>query len=149
MPVQRAVALVVHCPDDACLLLAVRRPEDDAELPGLWGLPAATLREHETVEDAARRVGETKLGVEVEPGEVVAQGTQQRPAYLLEMALLTAKLRDLGRPPSLLAPSGRSTAYVAWRWAHPGILEEAARRGSLCCRLLLARHGAASAEARS
>lgn len=148
MPVQRAVALVVHCPDDAGLLLAVRRPEDDAELPGLWGLPAATLREHETVRDAARRIGEAKLGVEVEPGKVVARGSQQRPAYLLEMALLTARLRDPDSRPRLLAPSGLSTAYVGWRWAHPDVLEEAARRGSLCCQLLMSRHGAASAEAR-
>ena len=148
MPVHRAVALVVHCPDDAGLLLAVRRPEDDAELPGLWGLPAATLSDHETVEEAARRVGETKLGVEVEPGAVVARGAQQRPAYLLEMALMTARLRDPDSRPRLMAPSSLSTAYVAWRWAHPDVLEEAARRGSLCCRLLMSRHGAASAEVR-
>ena len=148
MPVQRAVALVVHCPDDAGLLLAVRRPDDDAELPGVWGLPAATLREDETVEDAARRIGEAKLGVNVEPGEVAAQGSQQRPAYLLEMALLTATLRDPDTTPRLPAPSGPATAYVDWRWAHPDILVEAAERGSLCCRLLLSRHGAASAEAR-
>ena len=148
MPVQRAVALVVHCPDDAGLLLAVRRPQDDAELPGLWGLPAATLREDETVEDAARRIGETKLGVDVEPGEVEAQGAQQRPSYLLEMALLAATLRDPDDRPRLLAPSGCSTAYVDWRWAHPDALAEAARRGSLCCQLLLSRRAAASAEAR-
>ena len=147
MPVQRAVALVVHCPDDAGLLLAVRRPEDDADLPGLWGLPAATLSEDETVEDAARRIGETKLGTGVEPGEVAAQGTQQRSAYLLEMALVTARLRDPDSRPRLQAPPA-STAYVAWRWAHPDILQEAARRGSLCCQLLMSRHGAASAEAR-
>ena len=145
MLVQRAVALVVHCPDDAALLLAVRRPEDDAELPGLWGLPAATLRDDETVDDAARRIGQTKLGVDVEPGEVAARGTQQRPDYLLDMALLTATLRDSDTHPRLQAPSGLSTAYVDWRWAHPNILVEAAERGSLCCRLLLSRHGAAEA----
>ena len=148
MPVQRAVALVVHSPDDAGLLLAVRRPEDDAELPGLWGLPAATLRVDETVEDAARRIGETKLGVDLEPGEVAARGTQQRPAYLLEMALRTAKLRDPNGRPRLLEPSGLTTAYVDWRWARPDILAEAAQHGSLCCRLLMSRHGAASAAAR-
>ena len=148
MPVQRAVALVVHCPDDAGLLLAVRRPADDAELPGLWGLPAATLREDETVDDAARRIGGEKLGVVVEPGEVVAQGSQQRPTYLLEMALVTAKLRDPDGRPRLLEPSGLSTAYVDWRWAQPDILVEAAQRGSLCCQLMTSRHGAASAEVR-
>ena len=148
MPVHRAVALVVHCPDDAGLLLAVRRPQDDAELPGLWGLPAATLREDETVEDAARRIGQAKLGVAVEPGEVAAQGSQQRPAYLLDMALLTATLRDPDDRPRLLAPPDCSTAYVDWRWTRPDALAEAARSGSLCCQLLLSRRGAASAEAR-
>ena len=93
-------------------------------------------------------LGVTKLGVVVEPGEVVAQGSQQRPAYLLEMALVTAKLRDPDGRPRLLEPSGLSTAYVDWRWAHPDILVEAAQRGSLCCQLLMSRHGAASAEIR-
>lgn len=142
MPVQRAVALVVHCPDDAGLLLAVRRPDDDADLPGLWGLPAATLRDDETAAAAARRIGQTKLGVDLEPGEVAAEGTQQHPDYLLDMALLKATLRDPGDSPRLLAPSGRSTAYVDWRWAPPDVLVEAAGRGSLCCQLLLSRHGA-------
>ena len=145
MPVQRAVALVVHCPDDAGLLLAVRRPDDDAELPGLWGLPAATLREGETDADAARRIGKTKLGVDVEPGTVAAHGTQQRPVYLLDMALLTARLRDPDAGPCLLTPSGLATAYVDWRWARPDILVEAAERGSLCCQLLLSRHAPAEA----
>lgn len=148
MPVQRAVALVVHCPDDAGLLLAVRRPEDDAELPGLWGLPAATLRDDETVEDAARRIGQTKLGIDLEPGEVAAHGTQRRSAYLLDMVLLTATLRDPTSRPRLLATSDLATAYDDWRWARPDVLEEAARRDSLCCRLLLSRHGAVPAEAR-
>ena len=46
-------------------LLLVRRPDDDDDLPGVWGLPAASLAEGESEEDAVRRAGREKLGVEV------------------------------------------------------------------------------------
>ena len=45
----------------------MRRPEDDESLPGVWGLPAASLAEGETEEDAVRRAGRDKLGVEARP----------------------------------------------------------------------------------
>ena len=48
-------------------LLLVRRPEDDESLPGVWGLPAASLAGSESEEDAVRRAGREELGVEVVP----------------------------------------------------------------------------------
>ena len=48
-------------------MLLVRRPDDDESLPGVWGLPAASLAEGESEQDAVRRAGLEKLGVEVRP----------------------------------------------------------------------------------
>ena len=46
-------------------LLLVRRPDDDENLPGVWGLPAVSLAAGESEEDAVRRAGRDKLGVEL------------------------------------------------------------------------------------
>ena len=46
-------------------VIAVLRPEVTGDpLGGLWGLPAASLREGETPEDAVARVFRDKLGLE-------------------------------------------------------------------------------------
>ena len=56
-------------------LLLVRRPDDDESLPGAWGLPAVSLAPGEAEEDAVRRAGRDKLGVELEPlGPVGREG---------------------------------------------------------------------------
>ena len=54
-------------------LLLVRRPDDDESLPGVWGLPAVSLAPGESEEDAVRRAGRDKLGVELEPLEPVGR----------------------------------------------------------------------------
>ena len=54
------MSLVIERPEG---LLLVRRPDDDEDLPGAWGLPAATLAEGESEEDAVRRAGRDNLGV--------------------------------------------------------------------------------------
>ena len=51
---KRSVSLVIEGPDG---LLLVRRPDDDESLPGVWGLPAASLAQGESEEDAVRRAG--------------------------------------------------------------------------------------------
>ena len=56
-PKKRSVALVVVEEDDPSKVLLVWRPEDDEEFPGMWGLPAGSLRSNETYEEVARRIG--------------------------------------------------------------------------------------------
>ena len=55
-------------------MLAVRRPEDDEDLPGHWGLPAASLREEESWEEAVLRTGPEKLGLELAVGPQMNEG---------------------------------------------------------------------------
>lgn len=133
-PLKRSVSVVVWS-GDGDRLLAVRRPPDDEELPGAWGLPAASLRGDEGWRDAARRVGPEKLGVELEVGARLREGEARRADHLLRMRLFEARIVE-GRP-SVPRDDPRVTQYVEWAWAAPDRLREAAERGSLCSRLCL------------
>jgi hypothetical protein len=105
-------------------ILAIFRPEDDDELPGIWGLPAGTCRGEETVEQVISRIGREKLGVTLVPVRNVALGTQDRPAYRLEMELWEASMH--GTP-----------TYREWKWGSVDLLVPGADCGSLCCQLAI------------
>jgi ADP-ribose pyrophosphatase YjhB (NUDIX family) len=105
-------------------LLAIRRADDDDELPGVWGLPAGTCRGTETVEDVIRRIGRDKLGVSLRPIRQLAIGSQDRPTYRLDMELWEATME--GTP-----------TYPEWQWAATTLLEPGAAKGSLCCALAI------------
>jgi 8-oxo-dGTP diphosphatase len=111
-------------------LLLVLRPDDDESLPGVWGLPAATCSAAETEEDALRRAGREKLGVEVEPVEPLGR----------DGTMMGWRARIVSGEPSVPQP-GPNTQYVALRWGEPSELVPAARRGSLCSRVLLRARG--------
>ena len=111
-------------------LLLVRRPEDDESLPGVWGLPAASLAEGESEEDAVRRAGREKLGAEVAPLQPLGS----------EGAMTDWEARIVSGTPSV-PQDGPHTQYTELRWGEPGDLVPAAREGSLCCRALLRARG--------
>lgn len=146
-PIKRSVAVVVaevpvgrggplRRPRIPERLLLVQRPPDDEELPGAWGLPAASLESGEEWEEAVQRAGRDKLGVRLAPGLLLREGELERAAYRLRMRLYAAELEE-GQPrvPQLVAGV---TQYVDWEWAPASRLEASARRGSLCSRLCLA-----------
>src|SRR5207249_6124219 len=86
-PRKHSVAVVISKDDS---ILAIRRPDDDDELPGIWGLPAGTCTGRETLETIAeviRRIGAAKLGVILTPVRKMAEGAQDREKYRLEMEL--------------------------------------------------------------
>lgn len=132
--VKRSVSVAVFEPGGD-RLLTVRRPPDDDELPGLWGLPAASLAPGESHREAVERVGRDKLGATLAPGDVLAEGSTERPSYRLEMRLYGGRIVS-GRP-AVPQPVEGVTQYVAWEWAPPDRLRASARRGSLCSRLCL------------
>ena len=103
-------------------ILAVRRPDDDDELPGIWGLPAGTCRGTETVEDVIHRIGRDKLGVTLKGVRKLSSGTQDRPDYRLEMELWEAAMEGI-------------PTHQEWQWANQDLLESGAKKGSLCCAL--------------
>ena len=111
-------------------LLLVRRPEDDDDLPGVWGLPAVSLVPGESEEEAVRRAGREKLGVEVEPVERVGR----------EQSMTDWVARIVSGRPAVPQP-GPHTQYAQLRFGEPSELVPAAREGSLCCRVLLRARG--------
>jgi len=141
-PAKRSIAVVIPKTagrwDEASggTVLVVRRPPDDEDLPGAWGLPAGSLGPGESWEDAVRRAGREKLGVRLRPGPVLREGELEREDYRLRMRLYAAGIED--GEPSVPQPAPGVTQYTAWAWAPVGRLEPAARAGSLCSRLCLA-----------
>lgn len=133
MEVRHAVAVAITRDDG--LVLAVQRPDEPGEeLPGVWGLPATTLREGEPAEDGVRLLGREKLGVELTPLRVIGEGEQQRTDYTLRMTVYEASME--GEP--LLQRVTSGTTYDALDWLPAESFREAAQRGSLCCELYLA-----------
>ncbi|MGH2763538.1 MAG: NUDIX domain-containing protein [Thermoleophilaceae bacterium] len=130
-PLKRSVALVIEGPEG---VLLVRRPEDDESLPGLWGLPAASLVEGEADEEAVRRAGREKLGVEVRPLRPLGEERGERPGYRIAMRDWAVEIAA-GEP--RVPQPGAGTQYESWRWGAPSELAQAARAGSLCARVLL------------
>ena len=116
-------------------MLLVQRPADDEDLPLAWGLPAASLAPGESWPDAIRRAAGDKLGLDVEPGEVLREGSLERESYRLEMRLYDARI--LAGAPDVDRDVVGVTRYAAWRWGAAAELWAAAERGSLCGRLYL------------
>ncbi len=136
-PLKRSVSLVIERHDG---LLLVRRPDGDESLPGEWGLPAATLRPGEDEEDAVRRAGRDKLGVEVRPVRALGEAEDERPAYRLHMRDWAVEI-TAGEP--AVPQPGEGTQYESCRWGDLAELGPAAWRGSLCARVLLRERGIA------
>ena len=111
-------------------LLLVRRPDGDESLPGVWGLPAASLGEGESEEEAVRRAGREKLGVEVVPLRPVGS----------DGGMTDWEARIAAGSPAV-PQDGPNTQYSELRWGALRELEPAARRGSLCSRALLRARG--------
>jgi len=124
---KHSVSLVIEDPRG---LLLVRRPDDDEDLPGVWGLPAVSLAPGESEAEAVLRAGRDKLGVEVEPVERVGR----------EQTMTDWEARIVSGEPAVPQP-GPHTQYAELRFGGPADLVPAARRGSLCCRALLRARG--------
>jgi hypothetical protein len=96
----------------------------------VWGLPAASLADGESEDDAVRRAAREKLGVEVRALGIV--GTDG------PMTDVRAEIAS-GEPS--VPQAGTGTQYSELRWGEPGDLIPAARLGSHCSRALLRAHG--------
>lgn len=134
----QAIAVVIANPLVTSLVLTVLRPDDDEDLPGVWGLPATSIRHDESDVTAANRLGSRKLGAMLTLGTLLAEGTQERPSHHLAMRLYEASLSAAS--PVLPASENHddgTTYYTEWKWASRDSLREGAQMGSLCCQLAL------------
>ena len=121
LPVKHSVAVMIF---NQGRVLAIRRSELDDELPGIWGLPAGTCRENESIPDVIERIGKDKLDVILQPVRKITSGVQDRASYRLEMELWEASI--IGEP-----------KYPEWQWSDVNLLRPGALAGSLCCELAL------------
>jgi len=119
--VKRSVAVLIRSDRQ---VLTLRRPDDDDELPGVWGLPAGSYRGGETQSELVRRIGDEKLGVTLEGGQILASGRQDRASYVLEMDLVEARMMQ-------------TPSRGEWKWDDPEVLKPGRHAGSLCCDLAL------------
>ena len=134
-PEKESVAVVIRNSQDPASILTVLRPEDDEDLPNVWGLPAATLRPGEDWDSAIKRVGLEKLGVQLKVGKEIQSGSTERRDYRLQMRVYEAEI--MRGTPFVPQPDNAFTQYAKWKWGNIDDLRPAAQRGSLCCRLFL------------
>lgn len=120
-PIKHSVAVLIR---NGRGILALRRPDTDDELPGIWGLPAGSFRNSETLGELIRRIGQDKLGVLLSPVRKVSEGVQDRPEYRLEMEIWEATMED-------------QPTVQDWKWASWEVLKPGRDSGSLCCSLAL------------
>lgn len=121
--------------------LAVRRPDDDVDLAGNWGLPAVTLQPDETPEDGARRVCREKLGCSAEPIRFLGAMHQERNSY--NIVLMDIEMMLVGtEQPDIAQAQTTATAYIAQKWSKdPKELLPSARHGSCCSSIFLQDQG--------
>jgi len=137
-PTKHSIAYAIYNKDRS-KVLAVLRPEDDDNLPNVWGLPAGTLKEGEDYEQAVICSGHDKLGIELKVIKLINEGGVERDKLVLHMKEYEAEIAS-GQP-SVPQPVDGVTQYQQWKWAEPDLLKEAAQKGSLCSRLLLSHIG--------
>ena len=134
--IKYSVAAVIRRAPGEAEFLAVKRPPDDDRLPDVWGLPAVSLRPGELPEAGLRRVGREKLGVELEPVSLVGIRAADRGDH--ELILMDVEAIVVSGEARVEAATTTATRYVEQRWTPElSLLRDAARRGSLCCRILL------------
>jgi 8-oxo-dGTP diphosphatase len=121
--------------------LAVKRPEDDPDLRGAWGLPAATMTEGELPEAAALRICHEKLACTAQPKRFLGLMFQKRNSYDIFLMDIEMVLDEAIQPDVSKAQSER-TVYVDQKWSNdPLDLMPSAKHGSCCSSIFLTDRG--------
>ncbi len=129
-----AVSYIIYNKDRS-MVLSVKRPSNDRNLPNVWGLPAGTVKKGEKYEDAVLRSGIEKLGVKLKIIKELNEGNIERKDHILHMKLYEVEIIE--GEPKVKQPYPKVTQYQKLRWAEPDSLKKAADRGSLCSQLYL------------
>lgn len=135
-PLKLSVAFIIYAPGDRSRILTVQRANDDPDLPGVWGLPAASLKPGESYEDAIKRAGIEKLGVSLKVLRQINSGRIERSSFHLYMKDFEAAIIS-GTPYAPQQPSNGTSQYQRCELATPDRLVDGAEKGGLCSRLYL------------
>lgn len=135
-PIKRSVAYVIYN-NDRKKFLIVQRPYDDESLPGIWGLPAGSLKENETFEEAVLRSGKEKLGIEVKIIRFIGEDQIEREKFILHMKEYEVDITN--GVPEVPQKVPRITQYIKFKWGTKKDITKAALKGSLCSRIYLSK----------
>jgi len=121
--------------------LVVKRPDDDPDLGGHWGFPAATMQPGELPEQAAQRICKEKLNCEAEATRFLGIMFQKRNSY--DIFLMDVDMRLIGdKQPNVHEANTEHTAYVDQKWSSdPMDLMPSAKLGSCCSSIFLTDRG--------
>lgn len=125
-PVRHAVSIVIKNTNGETLF-ALRSPHKDS-YPSTWSLPSHYVSEDEELAETVRRIGEKKLGVALEPVELINEGESDRGNFTLFMHDYEARVVE-GEPRIV------SDDYTELRWAEPHTHLESMEVMGDCCRL--------------
>jgi 8-oxo-dGTP pyrophosphatase MutT (NUDIX family) len=118
-------------------VLLVRRPLDDDNFPGYWGLPAASKeKSDQNWEEVAKRAGRIKLGVKVEVVKYLGEDIINRGNFILRLRDYEVKIVK-GKPkvPQLFKGV---TQYTEVKYtSNIRSMIKAAQKGALCSRIFL------------
>lgn len=135
------VAVILKNKNNPDQFLVVKRPDDDPDLGGHWGFPAATMEPGELPEQAAKRICKEKLQCDAEPTRFVGIMFQKRNSYDIFLMDIDTVLQD-GHEPDVHAATTEHTAYVDQKWStDPDDLRASANGGSCCSSIFLTDRG--------
>lgn len=140
-----AVSLVIYRNEKE--FLVVKRPEEDKEIGGLWGLPASRFDpKTETPDQAVLRASREKLNCGVEVAERLPLVIiQKRRGY--DLMLIDYICRLLKGEPDVSKARTQGTVYVDQKWvSDPKVLLKIAEKGSICAQIFLNHLGVLPAE---
>jgi 8-oxo-dGTP pyrophosphatase MutT (NUDIX family) len=121
--------------------LVVKRPDDDPDLGGHWGFPAATMKPGELPEQAAKRICREKLNCDGEVTRFLGIMFQKRNNYDIFLMDVDVLLAD-GQEPDVFAANTEHTAYVDQKWSSdPEDVRASANGGSCCSSIFLTDRG--------
>lgn len=131
------VAVILKNKQNPDEFLVVKRPDDDLDLGGHWGFPAATMKPGELPEHAAKRICKEKLNCEAQATRFLGLMFQKRNSYdifLIDMDMVLTE----GQQPDVHAADTENTAYVDQKWStDPEDLRASANGGSCCSSIFL------------
>ncbi len=125
-PIRHAISIVIKN-NRGETLFALRSPSKDS-YPVTWSLPSHYVSEGEEFSDTIRRIGEGKLGVELESVKLVNEGKSDRGNFTLFMH--DYEVRVAAGEPHIV-----SDDYTELKWAEPHVHLDSMEVMGDCCRL--------------
>lgn len=135
------VAVVLKNNENPDEFLITKRPGDDTDLRGAWGLPATTLKPGELPEAAALRVCREKLNCEAKADRFLGIMFQKRNSY--DIFLMDIEMTLAGtKKPDVSKANSSGTIYTEQKWTtDPLTLMPSAKNGGCCVSIFLTDRG--------